>query len=129
MFVQVKFPDVFAAAAADPTVLDPTYFSCTDGLCGFLNNCSPYIVKLASATDANYPNYVNTKMDTTWRRFDILFADAKQDKDCTGYNPVSKLDLKHLVSFAIQVNANFSVPGQISANNFEFWLDDVRFIR
>ena len=131
-FVQVKFPDIFSAAEADPTMLDPTYFSCTDGLCGFLNNCSPYIVKLAASPtqDMNYPKYVNTKIDTTWKRFDVLFADAKQDKDCTGYNPVSMLDLKHLVGFAIQVNADFSAyPPTIRANDFEFWIDDVRFIR
>jgi hypothetical protein len=38
------------------------------------------------------------------------------------------LDLKHLVGFAIQVNANFSVE-PTAANDFEMWIDDVRFIR
>jgi len=127
-FVQIKFNDVFSAAEADPTLLDPTYFSCTDGLCGFPNGCSPYIVKLsAPAGDPNYPKYVTTQIDTQWRRFDILFADAKQDKYCIGYNPIGMLDLKHLVGFAIQVNANFSVT-PTTANDFEIWIDDVRFI-
>ena len=128
MFVQVKFPDIFSAAEADPTSLDPTYYSCTDGLCGFPNNCSPYIVKFASASDTNYPKYATTQIGTTWKRFDVLFADAKPDKDCTGYNPLGMLDLKHLVTFAIQVNANFTTM-PTSANDFEMWIDDVRFIR
>lgn len=128
-FVQVKFVDIFAAAEADPTMLDPTYFSCTDGLCGFPNGCSPYIVKLsAPADDTNYPAYEGVKIDTTWKRFDILFADAMQDKYCSGYNPAGMLDLRHLVSFAIQVNANFSTT-PTSSNDFEIWIDDVRFIR
>jgi hypothetical protein len=129
MFVQVKFPDIFSAAEADPTMLDPMYFSCTDGLCGFLNGCSPYIVKLsAPSDDTDHPKYLNVKIDTTWRKFDVLFADAKQDKYCSGYNPAGMLDLKHLVSFAIQVNANFTaIP--TAPNDFELWIDDVRFIR
>jgi hypothetical protein len=128
-FVQVKFPDVFSDAQADPTTLNPTYFACTNSLCGFNNGCSPYIVKLSSSSDdLNYPAYMTTQIDTSWKRFDILFADAKQDKYCTGYNPVMMLDLKHLVGFAIQVNADFTVT-PTAPNNFEMWIDDVRFIR
>jgi hypothetical protein len=128
-FVQVKFPDVFSDAQADPTTLDPSYFTCTNSLCGFPNGCSPYIVKLSSTSDdPNYPKYMTTQIDTTWKRFDILFADAKQDKYCSGYNPVMMLDLKHLVGFAIQVNADFTVM-PTAPNNFELWIDDVRFIR
>jgi hypothetical protein len=127
--VQVKFPDIYSDFEADPSKSDPTASACAL-VTGFDNNCSPYIVKLASPPDdTNYPKYVNTKIDATWRRFDIFFADAKQDKYNGGQkSPGDTVDVKHLVSFAIQVNANFTT-NPISPNDFEIWLDDVRFIR
>jgi hypothetical protein len=127
--VQVKFIDAYTDAEGDPTSFDSMAFACAL-VPNFPNNCSPYIVKFSQGTaDANYPNYDKTAIDTDWKRFDVLFADAKQDKFNPGQmSPNNMLDSKHLLGFAIQVNADFSTKPPI-ANDFEIWLDDVRFIR
>jgi hypothetical protein len=95
---------------------------------GAPNNCSPYLVKLGDASfPAPYPDY---QIDTDWKRFDILFADTKQDQ----YNPAGSLtggtqiEVAHLTSMAIQVNATY-VGTTASPNDFEIWIDDVNFIR
>ena len=120
-FVQVKFPDI----NTEPAVASPVCVLAA----GFGNNCSPYLIKLGDTADADFPSHKNDKIDTTWRRFDALFAEAKQDKDNPGYVPMpDKLDIVHLLGFAVQVNANFSVM-PTAPNNFEIWIDDVRFIR
>ena len=120
-FVQVKFPD----ANTDPEVASPV---CILSAGGLPNNCSPYLVKFSNPDDTNYPNYQTTKIDTIWRRFDVLFADARQDMFNTGLVPTpDRLDTAHLVGMAIQVNADFSA-GAAKPNNFELWIDDVRFI-
>jgi hypothetical protein len=119
-FVQVKFPDV----NTEQKVPSP---KCILSASGLPNNCSPYLVKLGVISE--FPNYATTQIGTSWQRFDILFADAKQDMYNTGYVPMpDKLDVAHLLGFAIQVNANFSTF-PVAANDFDIWIDDVRFIR
>lgn len=120
-YVQVKFPD----GNTDPEVVAP---KCILSAGGLPNNCSPYLVKFSNPDDNNYPAYKDYKIDTTWKRFDVFFADAKQDMFNTGFVPTpDALDVAHLLGMAIQVNANFS-SGAAMPNNFEIWLDDVRFI-
>ena len=71
---------------------------------------------------------MDTKIDTTWKRFDVMFADSKQDRYNAGKDPFKMLDVAHLIGFAVQVNANYGTSPK-SANDFELWIDDVRFIR
>jgi hypothetical protein len=123
-FVQVKFPDVNTDVDAPSPVciLNPNSQS----------NCSPYLVKFGVAADAgttDFSKYANDQIDMTWRRFEILFADTKQDADNPGLVPADdKLDVAHLLGMAIQVNADFSTTPP-TANDFELWIDDVQFIR
>lgn len=124
--VQVSFPDIYTDHSADPTVLDPNVYQCVYQT-GAPNNCSPYLVKLG---DSSFPQaYQDYKIDTEWKRFDILFADTQQDK----YNPAgsltggTKLEVAHLTAMAIQVNANY-VGTTASPNDFEIWVDDINFI-
>jgi hypothetical protein len=73
-------------------------------------NCSPYG---ADARD----------LDSTWRRFQVLFANTSQDPANPGYHPPSnKLDTTSLTLFSIRI-----VPPQTTA--FEIWIDDVTFVR
>jgi hypothetical protein len=124
--VQVSFPDVYTAGEANPTAIDPTIFPCRY-LAGATNNCSPYLVKFG---DPDFPNYSAVTIDTTWKRVYVLFADTKQDKNNQGYHRPNAdyVDLEHLCSMAIQVNADYS-SGMAMPNNFELWLDDITFIR
>ena len=101
------------------------------------NNCSPYLVKFGygrvgddlAAAQEDYPKYVNYVVDTTWKRFEILFADAKQDRFNPGQqSPGNKLDLTQLEGMAIQVNTDRTDGGRV-ANDFEIWIDDVGFIK
>jgi len=124
--VQVSFPDIYTDHAADPTVLDPNAYQCVYQT-GAPNNCSPYLVKFGNSS---FPQmYQDYKIDTEWKRFDILFADTKQDP----YNPAgsltggTKLEVAHLTGMAIQVNATY-VGTTASPNDFEIWIDDVYFI-
>jgi hypothetical protein len=123
--VQVSFPDVYTDGAANPTALDSKIDPCAY-VSGALNNCSPYLVKLG---DARFPGYVNVQIDTTWKKFDIMFADTKQDPDNPGFHPADAdhLDAAHLTGMAIQVNAIYSPA--MAANDFEIWVDDVYFIK
>jgi hypothetical protein len=90
------------------------------------SNCSPYLVKFA---DAQFPAYQDSQIDTTWKRFDILFADTLQDQYNVGFHTAEdKLDTKHLTGFSIQVNADFSTNPP-TPNDFEIWVDDVNFIK
>jgi hypothetical protein len=69
------------------------------------------------------------QVDTTWKRFDVLFADTQQDMYNAGFHTdANQLDTKHLTGMAIQVNAKYSAAGVASANDFELWIDDVNFI-
>jgi hypothetical protein len=119
--VQIKFPDIYT----DPQVPEPMCILTS----GSTMNCSPYIVKIGA--EADNAKYAGTKIDTTWRRLEIFFADAVQDQYNTGFHrdpPNDKLDVQHLLGMAIQVNADFSVT-PAAANDFEIWVDDVEFIR
>lgn len=89
-------------------------------------NCSPYLVKFV---DAAFPAYANSQIDTTWKRFDVLFADTKQDEYNVGFHTAAdKLDTAHLTGFSIQANADFSTS-PITPNDYEIWVDDVYFIK
>jgi hypothetical protein len=127
--VQVKFIDAYTDAQGDPGAFDSSAFPCAL-VPNFPNNCSPYIVKFSQGdADTNYPNYDNTAIGTDWKMFSVLFADAKQDMFNPGQmSPNNTVDVKHLLGLAIQVNADFSTAPP-TANDFEIWLDDVRFIR
>jgi len=122
--VQVSFPDVYTDGGANPTALDPTVAACV-----YIPNrdfaCSPYLVKFG---DSWFPAYRDYQIDTTWKRFDIFFADTLQDPYNPGYHTsADKLDLHHLTGMDIQVGATY-VNGTATANDFELWIDDVRFI-
>ena len=134
--VQVSFPDVWTDAAANPTPLNADYYPC-QYIAGAPNNCSPYLVKFGSgnsdagvdATATDFPNYADYKIDTTWKRFDVLFADTRQDLDNGGQgSPSLMLDVAHLTSMAIQVNAIHNADSTVSPNDFELWLDDIFFL-
>jgi hypothetical protein len=119
-YVQVKFPDIYT----DPQVPNPVCVLTP----GAATNCSPYIVKL---DDGAFPKYAGVTIGQKWKQYKIYFADTQQDQYNAGYHrdpPNDKLDVQHLLGFAIQVNANYMTMPQ-TANNFEMWIDDVEFMR
>ncbi len=123
--VQVSFPDVWTDAAANPTPLNGAYYPCVY-VAGASNNCSPYLVKFG---DPLFPAYMNTQIDTTWKRIDIMFADTQQDANNGGQgSPSLTLDAAHLTSMAIQVNAIYNADNTVSANDFSLWIDDIFFL-
>lgn len=123
--VQVSFPDVWTDASANPTPLNANYSPCVY-VAGANNNCSPYLVKFG---DPAFPAYMNTQIGTTWQRFDVLFADTQQDANNAGQgSPSMMLDVAHLTSMAIQVNAIYNADGTVSPNDFSLWIDDVYFL-
>ena len=92
------------------------------------SNCSPYLVKFG-ADPQFFPAYQDSQIDTTWKRFDVFFADTLQDRYNVGFHTAAdKLDVAHLTGMAIQVNATFGGPTPVP-NDFEIWVDDVNFIR
>jgi len=140
--VQISFPDIYTDGAAprhdmpDPT--DPTLPPlCTDCRCIYnaasQYNCSPYLVQFGLKGDASadlaFANYANVQIDTTWKRFEVHFADTKQDPGNGGYHTIAnKLTVDQLTAMAIQVNADYST-GSAKPRDFEIWLDDVAFIK
>jgi hypothetical protein len=79
--------------------------------------------------DSDFPAYKDTQIDTTWKRFDILFADTQQDFYNPGFHTAEdKLDAKHLTSITIQVSTLYVNDSSVP-NDFEIWLDDVYFIK
>jgi hypothetical protein len=138
--VQVSFPDLNTDGAAPPHAMmdsfDPTSM-CTACTCLYLagswQNCSPYLVQFGKKGDGGaavaFAKYMDTQITTEWKRFEILFADTRQDPGNIGYHtPDDKLDAAHLTAMAIQVNVNYDTMPR-SARDFEIWLDDVQFIR
>jgi len=119
--VSVKFPDFYQDNEAQPKDVGCIFTA------GSQYNCSPYLVQFGVPA---FPNYVNATIDTTWRRFEVLFADAKQDPGNAGWTipPGDKLVVSQLTGMAIQVNADYS-SGSAKANDFEIWIDDVEFIK
>ena len=123
--VQVSFPDIYTDGGADPSTLNPGLTSCVFES-GSTFNCSPYLVKFG---DSDFPAYKDYQIDTTWKRFDILFADTQQDFFSPGFHTAeNKVDTKHLTAITIQVNALY-VNGSATPNDFEIWIDDVYFIK
>jgi hypothetical protein len=98
-------------------------------------NCSPYLVKFRGDPDY-FPNYQSAayQIDPTWKRFDIFFADTRQDQYNKGFHDTAQpftatnIDVSHLTSMLVQVGATF-VGTTPSPNNFEIWVDDVKFIK
>jgi hypothetical protein len=131
-FVQVSFKTPYSDT---PSILtDPASQCVFDSTMAALN-CSPYLVKFGygyagDATVAtDFPAYANYEIDATWKRFEILFADTKQDRYNPGLKPPGdKLDLSQLTGMSIQANSDQSTMPP-TANNFEIWIDDVTFIR
>ena len=121
--VAVKFPDFYQDNEAQSESVGCILTS------GSKYNCSPYLVMLGSA-NAAFMKYANHKIDTTWKRFEVLFEDAKQDTGNPGWveAPGDKLNKDKLVGLAIQINADYS-SGSPKANDFEIWIDDVEFIK
>ena len=129
LHVQVMFKDIYTDgdasfagtdAAADAGITQCVYAPDPK------SNCSPYLVKLG---DPLFSSYADSQIDTTWKRFDVLFTDTVQDPYNAGFHTAEdKLDTKHLTGFAIQVNADFSTNPP-TPNDFEIWVDDVNFIK
>jgi hypothetical protein len=141
-FVQVKFLDPYTDRDSPLPMGEWCIYTP-----GSNYNCSPYLVKFGygyggTASDAavdpdagvapeheDYPAYKDYKIDETWRRFEVLFADTKQDRSNGGQmSPGNKLDVTQLMGMAIQVNADYSVTPKV-ANDFEIWVDDVAFVK
>ncbi len=140
--VQVGFPDLYTDQAAPlhdmPDPLDPTMNVCTACTCIYLagsaSNCSPYVVQFGLKGDGGAATlfggtYANYQLDTTWKRFVILFADTRQDPGNGGYHtPADRLDVAHLTAMAIQINMNYDTTPK-SVRDFDLWIDDVSFIK
>jgi hypothetical protein len=143
--VQVSFPDLYTDGAApahdmpDPTSAGTNLCTASEPTCKCIYNpssqynCSPYLVKFGlkgdAAVDAFFSGYANYQLDTTWKRYQVLFVDTKQDPGNGGYHtPADRLDVAHLTAMAIQINADFS-SGSAVARDFDVWIDDVSFIK
>jgi hypothetical protein len=132
-FVQVGVLDPYTEA---PSIL-PAAQACIYDSTMPTVNCSPYIVKFGygyvgeAMTDVmeDYPKFINTQIDTTWKRFEILFSDMKQDRNNPGLqSPGNMLATAQVTGMAIQVNTDHStVPP--TPTNYEIWLDDVSFVK
>jgi len=133
-FVQVSFKDPYSDL---PSVIPDAAAHCVYDATMKDKNCSPYIVKFgygytgddALAVAADYPAYASYKIDQTWKRFQILFAETKQDRTNPGLkSPGDKLAVSQLTGMAIQANSDHSTTPP-TANDFEIWIDDVTFIK
>jgi hypothetical protein len=143
--VQVSFPDLYTdGGAASHDMPDPAGGStpaclAADGPCRCIYNaasqlnCSPYLVQFGLRGDASaavaFSGYADYQIDTTWKRFQILFVDTKQDPGNGGYHPpTDRVSLDKLTAMAIQINADYST-GLPVARDFDLWIDDVTFIK
>ncbi len=138
--LQVSFPDLYTDGFAPPHMMkdsfDPTNM-CSDCTCVFLagswQNCSPYLVQFGRKGDGGaavaFTKYMDMQIGTTWKRYEVAFADTRQDPGNPGYHTTDdKLDTSHLTAMAIQVNVNYDVMPK-AARDFEIWIDDVMFVR
>jgi hypothetical protein len=128
MRVQVSFPDIYTDGGASFAGKDDADAGISQ--CVYAPDekvkCSPYLVKFG---DSAFPAYQTYQIDTTWKRFDIMFADTLQDQYNKGFHTAAdKLDTAHLTAMAIQVNADFSTSPP-TPNDYEIWIDDVYFIK
>jgi hypothetical protein len=132
-FVQVQINDPYTGL---PTIL-PADQSCVYDASMPTKNCSPYLVKFGygymgealTPVMADFPKFIGTQIDSTWRRFEILFTDMKQDSTNPGQpSPNNMLKVDQITSMAIQVNTDHSTSPP-TPTNWEMWLDDVSFIR
>jgi hypothetical protein len=90
------------------------------------SKCSPYLVKLGSA---DFPKYLDAQIDQDWKKFDVLFEDTRQDTFNPGFHTsANQLDTTHMTAMAIQVNASYATNPP-TPNDFEIWVDDVKFIK
>jgi len=126
--VQVSFPDIYTDGGASFDGKDAADAGISQ--CVYAPDekvkCSPYLVKFG---DSAFPSYQTYQIDTTWKRFDVMFADTLQDQYNKGFHtPADKLDTAHITSMAIQVNADFSTSPP-TPNDYEIWVDDVNFIK
>ena len=144
--VQVSFPDLYTDGAApshdmpDPTnPTNPPLCMASDGTCRCIYNgasalnCSPYLVQFGrtgdAAADTVFAGYASYRLETTWKRFQVLFVDSRQDPGNGGYHtPDDRLSVDKLTAMAIQINADYST-GSAKARDFDVWIDDVYFIK
>jgi hypothetical protein len=144
--VQVSFPDLYTdGAAPSHDMPDPSNSTGTplclasDGSCRCIYNpqsalnCSPYLVQFGLTGDAGaavaFAPYAAYQIDTTWKRFQILFVDTRQDPGNAGYHPPGdRLSLDKLTAMAIQINADYSTGAPV-ARDFDLYIDDVTFIK
>jgi hypothetical protein len=132
-FVQVSVLDPYTSSPSIAAPEDACIYSASMPD----KNCSPYLVKFGygytgdALTDVmmDYPKFINVKIDETWRRFEVLFEDMKQDRTNPGrQSPGNKLDVAHITSMAIQVNTDHSTTPP-KPTDWEMWLDDVSFVK
>jgi hypothetical protein len=82
-----------------------------------------------ASADVLFAGYASFQIDTTWKRFQVLFVDTKQDPGNGGYHTAAdRLTVDKLTAMAIQINPDYST-GSAQARDFEIWLDDVTFIK
>ena len=126
--VQVSFPDIYTdggASFAGTDAADAGISQCVYAPDESVK-CSPYLVKFGDSAISAYMDY---QIDTTWKRFDIMFADTLQDQYNKGFHTAAnKIDTAHLTAMAIQVNADFSTTPP-TPNDYEIWVDDINFIK
>ena len=100
-------------------------------------NCSPYLMKFGygymgealTPVMEDFPKFISTQIDTTWRRFEILFDDMKQDSTNPGrQSPGNHLLVTQTTGIRIQVNTDHSTSPP-TPTNWELWLDDVSFVK
>jgi hypothetical protein len=132
-FVQVSVLDPYTG---NPSILSAEETCIYDSSMP-TKNCSPYLVKFGygymgealTPVMADFPKFINTQIDSTWKRFEILFADMKQDSTNPGrQSPGNMLAVSQVTAMAIQVNTDHSTSPP-TPTNWEIWLDDVSFIR
>jgi hypothetical protein len=132
-FVQVSMLDPYTAI---PSVIAPEQ-QCVYDASMPAKNCSPYLVKFGygymgealTPVMEDYPKFINTQIDMTWRRFEILFADMKQDRTNPGQpSPGNMLAVSQITGMAIQINTDHSTSPP-TPTNWEIWLDDISFVK
>ena len=132
-FVQVAVLDPYTES---PSIL-PTDQACIYDATMPDKNCSPYLVKFGygymgeamTSVMNDYPKFINVEIDSTWRRFEILFSDMKQDATNPGrQSPGNVLKVDQINGIRIQVNTNHDTDPP-TPTNWELWLDDVSFVK